>query len=256
MRGGTKERGKLDPDLAFYGVPAVEPTLSPLERADMRAQRRGMRPLIDEDLAHLGIPAAYTWHIPITEWNALMKALHGNGMSKGKQKRATGKKAHGQAHFATLNVCGGGLESIEGVMEEIRELRVKGSAPIRNTGREATKKLAEIIRYIKEGGVWLTTLADTHLGEEEMREVIEYLETQGIEACGDPSLQRPGRARAQSGGVDCVGPGPPASKERREGRSGHGGGGERSRREGGDGGRGKRTGMDTDRGLHASEGAG
>ena len=45
-----KERGKLDPDLAFYGVPAVEPILSPLERADMRAQRRGMRPLIDEDL--------------------------------------------------------------------------------------------------------------------------------------------------------------------------------------------------------------
>ena len=30
-------------------------------------------------------------------------------------------------------------------MEEIRELRVRGSAPIRNTGREATKKLAEII---------------------------------------------------------------------------------------------------------------
>ena len=145
-----KERGKLDPDLAFYGVPAVEPVLSPLERADKRAQRLGMGPLIDEDLAHLGIPAAYTWHIPITEWNALMKALHGNGMSKGKQKRATGKKAHEQAHFATLNVCGGGLESIEGAMEEIRELREKGSAPIRNTGREATKKLAEIIRYIKE----------------------------------------------------------------------------------------------------------
>ena len=70
-----------------------------------------------------------------------MKALHGNGVSKGKQKRATGKKAHEQAHFATLNVCGGGLESIEGAMEEIRELREKGSAPIRNnTGREATKK--------------------------------------------------------------------------------------------------------------------
>ena len=62
-----KERGKLDPDLAFYGVPAAEPILSPLERADTRAQRLGMRPLIDEDLAHLGIPAAYTWHIPITE---------------------------------------------------------------------------------------------------------------------------------------------------------------------------------------------
>ena len=54
--------------------------------------------------------------------------------------------------------------------------------PIRNTGREATKKLAEIIRYIKEGGVWLATLADTHLGEDEMREVIEYLETKEIEA--------------------------------------------------------------------------
>ena len=53
--------------------------MSPLERADTRAQRLGMRPLIDEDLAHLGIPAAYTWHIPITGWNALMKALHGNG---------------------------------------------------------------------------------------------------------------------------------------------------------------------------------
>ena len=81
-----KERGKLDPDLAFYGVPAVEARthlgssiLSPLERADTRAQRLGIRPLIDEDLAHLGIPAAYTWHIPITGWNALMKALHGNG---------------------------------------------------------------------------------------------------------------------------------------------------------------------------------
>ena len=79
-----------------------------------------MRPLLDEDLAHLGIPAAYTWHIPIAEWNALMKALHGNGMSKGAQKKAPRKKAHGQAHFATLNVCGGGLESIEGAMEEIR----------------------------------------------------------------------------------------------------------------------------------------
>ena len=77
-----KERGKLDPDLAFYGAPAVEPILSPLERADTRAQRLGMGPLIDEDLAHLGIPAAYTWHIPITEWNALMKALHGNGMAE------------------------------------------------------------------------------------------------------------------------------------------------------------------------------
>ena len=64
-------------------------------------------------------------------------------MSKGKQKRATGKKACEQAHFATLNVCGGGLESIEGAMEEIWELREGGAAPIRNTGREATKKLVE-----------------------------------------------------------------------------------------------------------------
>ena len=33
-------------------------------------------------------------------------------------------------------------------------------------------------------------MADTHLGEKEMREVIEYLETMGIEACvRDPSLQ-------------------------------------------------------------------
>ena len=56
-----KERGKLDPDLAFYGVPAVQPIRSPLERADAQAQRLGMRPLIDEDLAHLGVPAAYTW---------------------------------------------------------------------------------------------------------------------------------------------------------------------------------------------------
>ena len=109
-----KERGKLDPDLAFYGVPTVEPILSPLERADAQAQRLGMRPLVDEDLAHLGVPAAYTWHIPIAEWNALMKALHGNGMSKDAQKKAPRKRALGQAHFATLNVCGGGLESIEG----------------------------------------------------------------------------------------------------------------------------------------------
>ena len=195
-----KGRGKLDPDLAFYGVPAVEPASSPLERADARAQRLGMRPLLDEDLAHLGIPAAYTWHIPIAEWNALMKALHGNGMSKGAQKKAPRKKAHGQAHFATLNVCGGGLESIEGAMEEIRELKEGGGAPIRNTGREATKKLVEIIRYIKEGGVWLATLADTHLGEEEMREVIEYLGTQGIEACGTPAYKDPA-ARALKAGV-------------------------------------------------------
>ena len=76
---GAREAG---PDLAFYGVPAVQPIWSPLERADAQAQRLGMRPLIDEDLAHLGVPAAYTWHIPIAEWNALMKALHGNGMSK------------------------------------------------------------------------------------------------------------------------------------------------------------------------------
>ena len=41
--------------------------MSPLERADKRAQHLGMGPLIDEDLAHLGIPAAYTWHIPVTE---------------------------------------------------------------------------------------------------------------------------------------------------------------------------------------------
>ena len=66
--GRRKERGKLDPDLAFYGVPAVQPIWSPLERADAQAQRLGMRPLIDEDLAHLGVPAAYTWHIPIAEW--------------------------------------------------------------------------------------------------------------------------------------------------------------------------------------------
>ena len=30
-------------------------------------------------------------------------------------------------------------------------------------------------------------MADTHLGEKEMREVIEYLETMGIEACGTPA---------------------------------------------------------------------
>ena len=29
--------------------------------------------------------------------------------------------------------------------------------------------------------MWLATLADTHLGEDEMREVIEYLETKEIE---------------------------------------------------------------------------
>ena len=73
--------------------------------------------------------------------------------------------------------------------------------------------------------MWLATLADTHLGEEEMREVIEYLELYyGFRDAGDrgvrlrdPSLQRPGLERAQSGGVDCVGPRPPTSKERREG---------------------------------------
>ena len=127
-----------------------------------------------------------------------MKALHGNGMSEDARKKAPRKRAIGQAHFATLN--GGGLESIEGAMEEIRELKEGGGAPIRNTGREATKKLVEIIRYIKEGGVWLATLADTHLGEEEMREVIEYLETQEIEACGTPAYKDPA-ARAPKAGV-------------------------------------------------------
>ena len=68
-----KERGKLDPDLAFYGVPAVEPILSPLERADAHAHRLGMRPPIDEDLAHLGVHEAYTWHNPIPQWNALIR---------------------------------------------------------------------------------------------------------------------------------------------------------------------------------------
>ena len=58
----------------------------------------------------------------------------------------------------------------------------------------------EIIRYIKEGWVWLATLADTHLGEEEMREVIEYLGTQGIEACGTPAYKDPA-ARALKAGV-------------------------------------------------------
>ena len=58
----------------------------------------------------------------------------------------------------------------------------------------------EIIRYVKEGGVWLATLADTHLGEEEMREVIEYLETQEIEACGTPAYKDPA-ARAPKAGV-------------------------------------------------------
>ena len=85
-------------------------------------------------------------------------------------------------------------------MEEIRELRGGGGAPIRDTGREATKKLAEIIRYIKEGGVWLATLAGTHLGEDEMREVIEYLETKEIEACGTPAYKDPA-ARALKAGV-------------------------------------------------------
>ena len=89
--GRRKERGKLDPDLVFYGVPAVQPIRSPLERADAQAQRLGMRPLIDEDLAHLGVPATYTWHIPIAEWNALMKALHGNGMSEDARKKAPRK---------------------------------------------------------------------------------------------------------------------------------------------------------------------
>ena len=76
-----------------------------------------------------------TWHTwgcprltrgtsPIAEWNALMKALHGNGMSEDGRKKAPRKRAIGQAHFATLNVCGGGLESIEGAMEEIQGLRM------------------------------------------------------------------------------------------------------------------------------------
>ena len=48
--------------------------------------------------------------------------------------------------------------------------------------------------------MWLATLADTHLGEDEMREVIEYLETKKIEACGTPAYKDPA-ARALKAGV-------------------------------------------------------
>ena len=48
--------------------------------------------------------------------------------------------------------------------------------------------------------MWLATLADTHLGEEELREVIEYLGTQEIEACGTPAYKDPA-ARALKAGV-------------------------------------------------------
>ena len=44
------------------------------------------------------------------------------------------------------------------------------------------------------------TLEDTHLGEDEMREVIEYLETKEIEACGTPAYKDPA-ARALKAGV-------------------------------------------------------
>ena len=102
-------------------------------------------------------------------------------------------------------------------------------------------------------------MADTHLGEKEMREVIEYLETMGIEACGTPAYNDPA-SRALKAGVLIVWD-PDHLQAKRDGKGEVAmeevdGVGERSRREGGDGGRGKRTGMDTDRGLHASEGAG
>ena len=48
--------------------------------------------------------------------------------------------------------------------------------------------------------MWLATLADTHLGEDEMREVIEFLETKEIEACGTPAYKDPA-ARALKAGV-------------------------------------------------------
>ena len=43
-------------------------------------------------------------------------------------------------------------------------------------------------------------MADTHLGEKEMHEVIEYLETMGIEACGTPAYNDPA-SRALKAGV-------------------------------------------------------
>ena len=68
--------------------------------------------------------------------------------------------------------------------------------------------------------MWLATLADTHLGEDEMREVIEYLETKEIEACGTPAYKDPA-ARALKAGVLIVWD-PDHLQAKRDGKGGRG----------------------------------
>ena len=55
-----------------------------MQRLDEERARRGEELLTDPDLEHLGVPADYVWQMSIQEWNALMRALHGNGRGAGR----------------------------------------------------------------------------------------------------------------------------------------------------------------------------
>ena len=77
------------------------------------------------------MPADYVWQMSIQEWNALMRALHGNGRGAGRGGGRGAAKARGgrseqkerRACCLTLNVCGLHLERRSETMEEIEELR-------------------------------------------------------------------------------------------------------------------------------------
>ena len=66
----------------------------------------------------------------------------------------------------------------------------------------AIKEFCGRLRFATRSVFFLSffLLADTHLGEDEMREVIEFLETKEIEACGTPAYKDPA-ARALKAGV-------------------------------------------------------
>ena len=171
-----------------------------LQRLDEERARRGEELLTDPDLEHLGVPADYVWQMSIQEWNALMRALHGNGRGAGRGgARGGGRgaaKARGgrseqkerRACCLTLNVCGLHLERRGETMEEIEELRggTGGASRVRDTGNDTTEKLEDVIGIIKQGCVTIATLADTKQTRRELEEAIALLQTRGLDGCGTP----------------------------------------------------------------------
>ena len=108
---------------------------------------------------------------------------------KRKLKKMTKAGARESFYLMAANVCGIHMEKGGETMGVIEDVTTAGE---RDTGYDASEKLDELIRLMHEGNARLAVWADTHLTEEEMGHMVQYLHAHAdLEAYGSPGETDP-----------------------------------------------------------------